>query len=464
MYGDSQEPLARTLQMQASKKASRKQGMPIGGMQNTVQPMASLDAQAEMDSLQAADALPVGGSPLMRFASMQQSQGSQSPVAMMTAQGRSGGQAPTPQCAPGTQCYANQQRSSLATQMGIPEGILPPGAFNVRVSDGPAQPAAAAAPKPPAPQQPAPREGAAQSQASDLMQQGIGMVERANAAAAQMGLGPMSEAANFGAIGRAMVNQAMTAEQQQKQTAMLEAALKEKQENDALARRINAFNLKAASEKTLFGSTQTVDSALKGIGDFAGVKASIRAHQAAQLTQANYGDNPAQPFDFNKVYDLYHSQAIAHDIGHIVTNIGELSDQDYVYREGAAQYLQSQINNRYYGKRPLDPKGNPAGPIYTGKALEVLMHSDLDEALAWHITQDIMKSNPQAREDDARTLAQREAFEIVDKYYQQVNALNMLAPDTQQQSHYGILQSLEDAASAATLADPLGPLPDSMQE
>lgn len=439
----SQEPLARTLQMQAAKRQQRRAGLG-GGMQETVQPYSSLDVQQTMDSMQSADISSPGiaGGQMMRLANMASEPASASPPSeIMTAQFRQTGGAAAPirmaqTCRPGMACYRGGGTDSWAAGFD-----LQPGERVVSINGVPVN---GAAPMTPAPQMQAPsstvgerpvvepetRDGQqpsmpAQPVAPMTPDQALARSDEAFARASSSWYTPgtqgVIDAANQSIIGRVWLNTAAQMLVQQPQLEMLQRQQDEAERNGEMARASQLQNLKLAKEHSIAGFAQTIDAMTAGVGEFEGMDAESREEVAttAIVRFNTLAGTPLSPAQLTQKQEYVRSMITAHDIGRLIAQNGKVVNGQWQWQKGNLEAVDRTLARSYFGKK------DDAGKLLLGPALQERMHKDLDMVLARHVESRILSASPDMDKVDAARLARHHAFEAIQNMSGMVNAYQL---------------------------------------
>lgn len=445
MFPDDQEPLARTLAMQASKRNSRRQGAPQGGMPNILRPMDSLEAQDAMDSMQYED--PPSQSPF-RLAI---GDGNSAPI--QTVQQRQSGarmDCSTGQCRlvqqPVQQAQPSQQRSTLAQQLGLPPGSTVTAIDGVPVGQGMGFPA----PPPPASFQAMPSGGVVQNPPSVSSVTGSGR-DYLDEVADTLGvfnpfMGAMARSA--GTMSRGQVQDRMALEAPAHERADRRLGLEEELTREEIA--TQRGNRAAQREQTVAGLIAVVDDAIKGVGEHAGKDAMTRADLATYGMQAAYNAGASAnspPFDLEGTRSRNRGKTLAEDLANLLSDyrIGERYGPGGTneFARGAAEYLDAQVSAAYVGRK--DASGN----FLIGAALNDAMVEELAEPFARRLTADALKRNPAA--DPKVVLNQQRDFSmrIIAAYTAEIDEANVQLQERMVNSRSGFNTALDWLATAS---------------
>jgi hypothetical protein len=448
MFPDDQEPLARNLAMQASRRNSRRQGVPQGGMPNTIRPMDNLEAQAAMDSMQYED--PPSQSPF-RLAI---GDGNAAPI--QTVQQRQSGarmDCSTGKCRlvqqPVQQAQPAQQRSALAQQLGLPPGSTVTAVDGVPVGQGMGFPA----PPPPPSFQGMPSGGVVSNPppVSSVTGNGRDYLDEVaeTLGAFSPGIGVMAKGA--GLMARGQVQDRMMLEAPAQERAGRRLTLEERLGDEEIL--TNQANRVAQREQGVAGLTATVNAMLKGIGEHADQDAIARADIAtiAMMNAYNTGAlATTDKFDFEGTRNRHRGVAIAHDLAKLVTrravfkNMGTPGNKDQMqFATGAAKYMDEMFVGAYRGRKNAD------GSYLRGDALRDAMSDELMEPLAQTLRGDFMKAYPGADAEQALLHAENLAFDMVENYQKQIDYANA-AMESGSISRSDFNTALDDMATKAS--------------
>lgn len=439
MFPDDQEPLARNLAMQASRRNSRRQGVPQGGMPNIVRPMDNLEAQDAMDSMQYED--PPSQSPF-RLAI---GDGNAAPI--QTVQQRQSGakmDCSTGQCRlvqqPGQQAQPAQQRSTLAQQLGLPPGSTVTAVDGVPVGQGMGFPA----PPPPPSFQGMPSGGVVSNPppVSSVTGNGRDYLDEVAETLGAFNPGMALMAKGAGLMARGQVQDRMALEAPAQQRAGQRLSMEERLADEEIL--IRQGNRAAQKEQTVAGLIATVDSAIKGVGDHAGKDAMTRADIATigMMNAYNTGANATtDKFDFEGTRNYNRGKAIAEDLANLLSDyrIGEQygPGAPNKFARGAAEYLDAQVSAAFVGRQDANKN------YLVGPALNDAMVTELAEPFARRLAADVLKKNPGA--DPKLTLNEQRNFsmQIISAYTAEIEEANTQLQERVIKSRSGFNSALD---------------------
>lgn len=426
MDAGSQTLLERLLTKQKQNPRSFQQPM-AGGMRATVTPIDSLSSQSMMDEAQETSVTPASSSPF-RFASSSQGEEGGSPF--QTAQLRRSG---------GAQTQATTAGNCKNGNCGLPSGMANQGQYPIiseRVISINGVPVNQGSPSPAAPSVSQPQ----QSQPVDLSPQALYQrsLNTINAANANWPANPAASA-NLSVIGRNEHKAALEQAARQEELAILKEQQRDAHHNAIEERKNQRLKRDIAFRDTEAGVSDTLTNAIHGTGEFTKEDGSpqdpfARAHAAASRI---YGINSAgkdkEPVEYKSLFDEIHGKATAHDLGDsIASQVTVGQDGKPFFRVGNRPYLDQLVLNRFFGRKLSDVTKDEKheNTFLTGEELRSSMHKELDEPLQEQLTQRYVEISPGMSPKEARLLAKSQAYDIVEKYHDHVDARNKVLAST----------------------------------
>lgn len=395
MYANSDEPLARQVQMAANNKQRRRRSMPIGGgIASSVGLPDSLAAQADMDAMQSSEvSSPVRRGP-MRLASMQPGSGADGGGAIMTTGFRRSGGTVIPTqnqtCAPGSDCARRQGQG-----LGMTNGYNLPAA--------------------PQPAGPVPMD------AQGLMDYGARTLQSAEA----MGSGAQAT------LGQSAFQAGLNMAMQAPSDAIAQKYLEQHALNADLERRTQEHNLKAGREATVEGHNDTIMKIVHGVGDYKKLDAETRGRQAAEEAARVYPgvEVTGKPFDYEATQKFFQAKAAGADIAGLIAGSGAaVKDEKGIVRwrggmedgNSLASVASHLAASAYTGRKNPETK-----KVMYGTELKTLMHSELDTPIAYGIEQKLRSAFPDLDEGQTRRIALQEAHEMVGRLWRLPHEANL---------------------------------------